>query len=356
MGTKSEPPKFSLVTKEESDQFMTVFSDIVKDLSEDEEHSDMPEVNKRFAQILKYNVPNGKKTRGLQVVAAYKLLEKPVNLTPANIRLANIMGWCVELLQSFYLVTDDIVDRSETRRGAPCWYKREDVGLNAINDAVLLEQGIYVLLKKYFSNHHCYVPTLELFHDATLKTTMGQILDTISSINGKPKLELYTMNRYNAIVKYKAAYYTIKLPITSAMYMANLYDTEMHRQAHTIVMEMGRFFQIQDDFLDCFGDPTRIGKSGTDIREGKCTWLAVMALQKANSAQKKTMEEHYGKPDPESVEKIRSLYEELNLTNAYAMYQEESFNMIHTQIQQMSRGLPPDVFLKLMRKLYKRDC
>lgn len=45
---------------------------------------------------------------------------------------------------------------------------------------------------------------------------------------------------------------------------------------------------LQDDFLDCYGDPEIIGKiSGGDIKDGKCSWLVVVALQKANSEQQK---------------------------------------------------------------------
>ncbi|RZC35164.1 farnesyl pyrophosphate synthase, partial [Asbolus verrucosus] len=335
---------------------MAVFPDVVRDLTDAGRQTDIPEVTKRYAKALHYNVPSGKKNRGLATVAAYKMLEKPENLTPENIRLANIMGWCVEMLQAYFLMNDDIVDHSETRRGAPCWYKKEDIGLTAINDGILLEHGIYTLLKRHFSNHQCYVPTMELFHDVTSKTAMGQTLDILSTNGGKPNLELFTMKKYNSIVKYKTAYYSFQLPMALAMYMANLYDTEMHRQAKTILLEIGLFYQIQDDFLDCFGDTEVTGKNGTDIREGKCSWLAVVALQRANPAQRKIMEEYYGQPDAEAVKIVRNLYEELSLPNTYAIYEEESYNIIRTHIQQISKGLPHKLFFKLMDKIYKRDC
>ena len=49
-------------------------------------------------QVLQYNVPGGKKNRGLALVLAYRMLAKPQDVTPENIRLATIMGWCIEMV------------------------------------------------------------------------------------------------------------------------------------------------------------------------------------------------------------------------------------------------------------------
>jgi len=64
----------------------------------------------------------------------------------------------------------------------------------------------------------------------------------------------------------------------------------MFRQAKTILLEMGHLFQVQDDYLACFGDSDVIGKDNTDIEEGKCTWLVVVALQRATPEQRKILE------------------------------------------------------------------
>lgn len=108
--------------------------------------------------------------------------------------------------------------------------------------------------------------------------------------------------------------------------------------------------------MDCFGNTEVTGKVGTDIKDGKCSWLAVVALQRASSSQRKIMEEHYGKPEPESIQIIKNLYEELHLPSTYSVYEEESFNIIRTHVQQISKGLPHDLFFKIMKKIYKRDA
>lgn len=68
-----------------------------------------------------------------------------------------------ELLQAFFLVSDDIMDSSITRRGQPCWYRVPTVGNIAINDSFMLEAAIYYLLKKHFRQQPYYVDLLELF-------------------------------------------------------------------------------------------------------------------------------------------------------------------------------------------------
>lgn len=67
-------------------------------------------------------------------------------------------------------------------------------------------------------------------------------------------------------------------------------DPELHRQVEALLLEMGHFYQIQDDYLDCYGDTKIIGKNSRDIQEGKCTWLIVSALQRVTPEQRKILE------------------------------------------------------------------
>ena len=82
---------------------------------------------------------------------------------------------------------------------------------------------------------------------------------------------------------------------------AGVSDDKSHNIAKTILLAMGEFFQIQvsspstlpnfflliqDDYLDCFGEPSITGKGGSDIEQSKCTWLIVQALDHVNDQQK----------------------------------------------------------------------
>ena len=64
---------------------------------------------------------------------------------------ALILGWAVEALQTCFLVADDIMDQSITRRGSPCWYRNKNVGLAAINDTLAI------------GNPSAFKPDLHLF-------------------------------------------------------------------------------------------------------------------------------------------------------------------------------------------------
>ena len=68
-------------------------------------------------------------------------------------------------LQAFFLVSDDMMDQSITRRGQPCWYRVEGVNYIAINDSFMLEGAIYKLLKNHFRGESYYVDLLDLFHE-----------------------------------------------------------------------------------------------------------------------------------------------------------------------------------------------
>ncbi|VEN50386.1 unnamed protein product [Callosobruchus maculatus] len=313
---------------------------------------DVPDFNKRYAKVLQYNVPNNENHLGLPTVVCYKALERPENLTSENLMVVNVIGWCAEMLASCIVIIDDVMDRSPIRYHKPSWYSQKDVGLTAIYDALLIVSGIHDLLRKYVGGRKCCTYIMELLHEVATKAIIGQTMDmTMNTPDGTTRLDLFTMNRYMTTTKYKLCHFYC-LPMSLAMYLANIYDPEQHRVAKKISLEVGQLFQLQNDFLDCFGNPKGTGKESSDIKEGKCTWLAVVALQKATPAQKKIMEEHYGKEAEEDVQMIKDLYLELGLPTTFATAEEELFLRVQTQIQQNYSGQSQEVFLNLLKQQY----
>ncbi|XP_058015869.1 farnesyl pyrophosphate synthase isoform X2 [Ahaetulla prasina] len=335
----------------DKEEFVNFFPQILRDLLENKLH--VPELSNavsRLKRVIEYNTVGGKYNRGLTVVAAIRELAKPDQPDPKTFRIALVVGWCVELLQAVFLIADDIMDSSITRRGRPCWYRQEGIGLDAVNDAFLVESSVYQLLKRHCRDQPYYLNLIELFLQSSYQTELGQALDLFHT-----NLDSFTEERYKAIVKHKTAYYSFYLPVAAAMYMAGIESEEEHAHAKAILLEMGEFFQIQDDFLDNFGDPQVTGKIGTDIQDNKCSWLVVQSLKQASPEQRKILEENYGQKDPEKINRVKALYEEQDLKAVYKNYEENSYQQIVGLIAQHAVRLPGRIFLDLANKIYKRQ-
>lgn len=239
--------------------------------------------------MLDYNVPKGKLNRGITVVHTLEAI-KGRALTEDERYKAAALGWCVEWLQAFFLVADDIMDQSHTRRGQVCWYRNKEIGMNAINDSFILQSNIFQILKKHFREDSCYLQLLELFNETTLQTELGQLMDLTSNpLDGPTDLDRFTKERHRLIVQYKTAYYSFYLPIALAMIMGGVATDKSLGVARSILVDMGIYFQVQDDYLDCYADPEVLGKVGTDIQDNKCSWLVVQALSRANEDQKQRL-------------------------------------------------------------------
>ncbi|KAG1699612.1 Farnesyl pyrophosphate synthase [Nymphon striatum] len=348
--TSKEDMEDVKITKMFDDVFQTIREDLLSESS----LKNIPLAKSWFESVLLYNVPHGKKNRGIAVVKSFILLSKPEHLTAENLKLACILGWCIELLQAFFLVADDIMDQSETRRGQACWYKKDNNGLLAFNDSVLLESSIYILLKKYFRNHPQYVDIYEKFNDITFKTSLGQCLDMLSNHN-QPNFDHFNKDFYSTIIQFKTAYYSFCLPVQLAMYLSGKCNPVEHEEAQSILIEIGQFFQVQDDYLDCFGDPCVTGKVGKDIEEGKCTWLIVNAFALASPEQKSSIMENYGQDDALKVNKVKETYKELHLPKFYDLYEETCHDKIKSMISAKVKLLPEEMFTWFLKKIYKRE-
>lgn len=141
----------------------------------------------------------------------------------------------------------------------------------------------------------------------TLMTELGQLVDLITSPEGSVDLAKFSLAKHRLIVVYKTAYYSFYLPIALAMIYTGVPvpadlptlsrtitinndgrpsipipssisdDDNPYQLALDILLPLGEYFQVQDDYLDCFGKD--IGKIGTDILDNKCSWIICTALQ-----------------------------------------------------------------------------
>jgi farnesyl diphosphate synthase len=270
---------------------------------------------------------------------------------------AATLGWLIEMLQAYFLVSDDIMDSSITRRGQPCWYRLPEVGMVAINDAFMLESSIYLILKKWYRQHPSYIDLVELFHEVTLQTELGQLCDLLTAPEDHVDLSNFSLEKFSYIVIYKTAFYSFYLPVALALHYAG-YATEKNlKQAKDILIPMGEYFQAQDDYLDAFADPSVLGKIGTDIKDNKCSWLINKALAMVTPEQRKLLDENYGRKNDESERKVKELYHQLKLQDVYHEFEEERVAKLKEMINAVdeSDGLKKEVFEEFLRKIYKRS-
>lgn len=239
-----------------------------------------------------------------------------------------MLGWLVQLQTSYVLVADDIVDRSTTRRGAPTWWNRPEVGHSAVSDAFVLNFCIYHLLRLHFQAHPAYLDLVHLFHENSFLIEIGQSADHLIASAGShsgqdrkgPKFSEYNMENYDFIITHKGGHFFGMGALVALVYL-ELGTAKNKTQLQDIAIAFGKYAQVQDDFLDAFEDPVVLGKIGTDIQEGKCTWLIIKALERCTPGQRKLLEENYGVDDVEKVERVKCLYRELRLDQAFSEYE-----------------------------------
>ncbi|GJE96965.1 polyprenyl synthetase family protein [Phanerochaete sordida] len=321
-------------------RFETVFKTVRDELVEHVRELGFPcDVVNWFSKNLDYNVPGGKLVRGLNVVETVEVL-KDRPLTSKEYFQAAVLGWTVELLEACFLVSDDLIDSSVTRRGRPCWHRTSGVGLIAVNDASMLESSIYWLLKKHFRAESCYVDILELFHETIMRTEIGQLLDLITASGERVGLSTFSLSRHHKILLFKVAYYSFYLPVALAMRLCGIPNQQGHddpyKAAASVLLPLGVHFQVQDDYLDFLG--TSEGSAGTDIVEGKCTWCICTALAVASPAQRGVLDAHYGRRDVQSERKVRDIFKELSIQERFSVYEEKSLERVTLLLKRIEEG------------------
>jgi farnesyl diphosphate synthase len=197
---------------------------------------------------------------------------------------------------------------------------------------------------------------------------MGQLIDLITAPEDRVDLRKFSPERHRLIVIYKTAYYSFYLPVASAMLLSRIPETyTVHAEslaiirpydiAQSILIPLGEYFQIQDDFLDFAGTPEQIGKIGTDILDNKCSWVINTALKVASPEQRRSLDENYGRKDAEKEKKVKEIFEELDIRKLYAEYEETavaSLKQKNSQVVEVDGGLKREVFESFLSKIYRR--
>lgn len=223
----------------------------------------------------------------------------------------------LEFLQACALIHDDIIDSSDTRRGNPTVHKRFSLSHAARNwnghgetygrsIAILVGDLALSWADDMFAEAGLPAETLARawrpWRDMRTEVVCGQILDIHAEAVGDSTLE--TAHRVN---RYKTAAYTVERPLHIGATLAGA-DTATIQALRTFGEHIGVAFQLRDDQLGVFGDPSVTGKpSGDDLREGKRTALIAHAFEQATDSQRTEIDAALGSPlTEEDVERIRT--------------------------------------------------
>jgi farnesyl diphosphate synthase len=179
-----------------------------------------------------------------------------------------------------------------------------------------------------------------------------------------------TTRRHSTIVIYKTAIYSFYLPVALALLLCgfpvekrNESDPDYYKIALDILVPLGEYFQIQDDYLDFSGTPEQIGKIGTDIADNKCSWCINKALALASPTQREILDANYGrKEDPEAEERVKEVFREVGIDALYAEYEAQVYERINALIDAVPEVQSPcgeavlrrAVFSTFLEKIYKR--
>jgi farnesyl diphosphate synthase len=251
----------------------------------------------------------------------------------------------------------------------------------------MLEGAIYRLLKAHFRGTPYYVDLLEIFHETTYKTEMGQLVDLLTAHEDKVNLNHFSLEKYTTpssrllcehtntlcrhhfIVTYKTAYYSFYLPVALALYMSGVpasytlagKTVEPYKIALDILLPLGEYFQIQDDFLDFSATPEQLGKVGTDILTNKCSWCVNTALAFATPEQRAVLDANYGRKGKAEEARVKEVFEAVGLRERFAMYEKEvygKFVVLIDAIPEAEAGrlgtLRRAIFTSFLEKIYQR--
>ena len=207
----------------------------------------------------------------------------------------------VELFHNFSLVHDDMMDEANLRRGQPTVHTKYDANTALLVGDIMVIRA-YEYLQPIQSNHLSKI--LGLFNQTAREVCEGQQLDMDYA-----KRSTVSLDEYIHMITLK----TSVLLAASLQMGAIIGGAGEHNCSHLYEFgkKLGIAFQIQDDYLDAFGDAAVFGKdAGGDIKQNKKTFLLIRALETANPEQLKALNALLTSDPADKVEQVLAIFKD----------------------------------------------
>jgi geranylgeranyl diphosphate synthase type I len=261
-------------------------------------------------------VSGGKRFRAAFCYWGFRTVAGPSYDTSDEVAETALIRACasLELLHASALVHDDYMDASDTRRGRPATHRgfamehrragwRGDPQQYGAAAAILL--GDLLLSWSDELLRRCGLPgdrvmaALDVLDRCRSEVITGQFLDVSVQARGRADVDAAM-----TVLRYKSAKYSIERPLQIGATLAGA-GPEHLRRLSAFGLPLGEAFQLRDDLLGVFGDPSVTGKpAGDDLVEGKRTVLVALALDSAAAGEAARLDAALGSPlsDPEVAE------------------------------------------------------
>jgi geranylgeranyl diphosphate synthase type II len=223
------------------------------------------------------------------------LLLMGLNLYSSDINACLIPALGIEIFHNFTLVHDDIMDNADVRRSFDTVHKKWD-----INTAILSGDAMFIKAYEYLMKYEGpnSLKIFRFFNQSALKVCEGQQYDmnfeTIQQVTAEEYLKMIELKTAELIAG--------SLKIGALMGNADEQEAEL---LYRFGINLGMAFQLQDDYLDTFGDEKIFGKNiGGDILADKKTFLLIKAFEKAGNEEKEILDRYIGNKEVDPADKI----------------------------------------------------
>lgn len=215
-----------------------------------------------------------------------------------NINKALPAAAAVEIFHNFSLIHDDIMDKAPLRRGNPTVHEKWD-----LNTGILSGDAMLILAYQYFEQYEpeIFKELAKLFSKTALEVCEGQQWD----IDFEERDDV-TVEEYLKMIEYKTA---VLVGAAFQMGAITAETSEKNKKdVYDFGVNLGIAFQLQDDYLDAFGNPETFGKQvGGDIIENKKTYLYLKAISQGTEEEKEQLLHLYSINPNENQDKINSV-------------------------------------------------